>query len=380
MNETISIARCDDYEPQAVRSALEKVLAETDGLSWLKKGMKVALKTNLVAGSDPEKAIVTHPAVLTALTEILVERRAEVVIGDSPGGTFSAPVLKHIYKASGLEFCEAAGASLNNNFEQTETSFPEGVIMKHFTYTSWVKEADAVIGVCKLKSHGMMTMSANVKNFFGIIPGTMKLEYHYRFPNHDDFADMLVDINEYLKPALYITDAIVGMEGNGPTAGTPRKIGALLASKDPYALDVLCAELIGLTPEKVPTIRASVRRGLTSADTDTLQICGEWKDLIVSDYEKVEQAHSITFSNYIPGFLQGTVARLMQARPQVTASECIGCKKCFEICPAKAITMKDGKPQIDRSKCIRCFCCQEFCPKGAMKVHRRLFTRVINKF
>lgn len=380
MSEVISIKECDSYSPDLVRAALDSIIEETGGLSWLKEGMTVAIKTNLVAGSDPDKAIITHPAVLTELTRILKERGASVIIGDSPGGTFSQPVLKHIYKISSLEGAVEAGALLNMNFEQSETSFPEGKIMKHFTYTSWVKEADAIIGVCKLKSHGMMTMSANVKNFFGIIPGTMKLEYHYRFPNHDDFADMLVDINEFLKPSFYITDAIVGMEGNGPTAGTPRHIGALLGSKDPYGLDVLCAKLIALEPEKVPTIKAAACRGLSGTSAEDLNIKGSWHDLVVPDYEKVEQAHSITFSNYIPGFMQGTVAKLMQARPQVAASECIGCRKCHDICPAKAITMKNGKPQINRKQCIRCFCCQEFCPKGAMKVHRGVFTRVINRF
>ena len=61
---------------------------------------------------------------------------------------------------------------------------------------------------------------------------------------------------------------------------------------------------------------------------------------------------------------------ILETRPVLEKKSCVGCKMCSEICPAKAITMKDGKARIDRKKCIRCFCCQEFCPKSAMKVGR----------
>ena len=65
--------------------------------------------------------------------------------------------------------------------------------------------------------------------------------------------------------------------------------------------------------------------------------------------------------------------------PKLDGSSCVGCGKCAQTCPAKAITMKRGKPQINRSVCIHCFCCQEFCPKGAMKVGRTWFGKLISK-
>ncbi|MDO4478598.1 MAG: DUF362 domain-containing protein [Lachnospiraceae bacterium] len=375
----IAVAACPSYDENEVAGALQTLLEATGGLDFVKPGMTIALKTNLVSGAAPEKAVCTHPAVLTALTKWLIDRGASVIIGDSPGGPFSPAVMKHVYKVSGLQTAEAAGAKLNENCAQTAASFPEGKIMKQITYTSWLSEADAVIGVCKLKTHGMMTYSGNVKNFFGAIPGTMKLEYHYRFPKHEDFADMLVDINEFLKPAFYITDAVVGMEGNGPTAGTPRQVGALLASKDPYALDEICARMIGLDPMTVPTIAAAKMRGLGAENP---AIFGDWQAFAVPDYQKVTKMKDITFSGYIPKFLMPVVTKLLQARPQVKSSECIGCRKCHDICPARAISMtaegKAGRPVIDRSQCIRCFCCQEFCPKGAMKVKRSALARFIN--
>ena len=186
---------------------------------------------------------------------------------------------------------------------------------------------------------------------------------------------MLIDLNTCLKPVLYLTDAIVGMEGNGPTSGTPRHIGALLASQDPYGLDLLCAHLIGLSPEQVPTIVAAVKRGLGSMALSDLQIIGDPAPYVVPDYQNITKPDSIEFSSVVPQFALPFVRRILKARPVPEKNTCIGCEKCREICPAKAIHMQEKKPVIDTKKCIRCFCCQEFCPVGAMKVHRSWLAR-----
>lgn len=376
-NKVIGIEACLDYEIEHVRSAMRHLMEKTAALDFVQPGMRIAIKTNLVSASAPEKAIVTHPAVLTVLTEMLREKGAQAVIGDSPGGLFTPGILEKNYRLSGLLAAKEAGAELNLDVSVQEVSHPEGKVMHSFTCTSWLLQTDAVIDCCKLKTHGMMGMSANVKNMFGVIPGTMKPEYHFRFPKHEDFADMLVDINTCIKPCLYITDAVVGMEGNGPTSGTPRKIGALLASKDPYGLDVLCAHLIGLEPAQVPTVAAAQRRGLCTFSVDDLSVLGDPEAYVVQDYEHVAKLNSLEFSTVVPQFALPLVRKILQARPKVEKEECIGCGKCRDICPAKAIRMEDKKPVVDSHVCIRCFCCQEFCPKGAMKVHRSLITRLL---
>ena len=376
-NKVIGIEACPDYEIEHVRSAMRHLMEKTAALDFVQPGMRIAIKTNLVSASAPEKAIVTHPAVLTVLTEMLREKGAQAVIGDSPGGLFTPGILEKNYRLSGLLAAKEAGAELNLDVSVQEVSHPEGKVMHSFTCTSWLLQTDAVIDCCKLKTHGMMGMSANVKNMFGVIPGTMKPEYHFRFPKHEDFADMLVDINTCIKPCLYITDAVVGMEGNGPTSGTPRKIGALLASKDPYGLDVLCAHLIGLEPAQVPTVAAAQRRGLCTFSVDDLSVLGDPEAYVVQDYEHVAKLNSLEFSTVVPQFALPLVRKILQARPKVEKEECIGCGKCRDICPAKAIRMEDKKPVVDSHVCIRCFCCQEFCPKGAMKVHRSLITRLL---
>ena len=72
------------------------------------------------------------------------------------------------------------------------------------------------------------------------------------------------------------------------------------------------------------------------------------------------------------------LAMLLRSRPALKEG-CIGCGRCAQLCPAKAITIKNKKAKIDRRKCIRCFCCQEFCPTGAMVVQRSFAARLLEK-
>lgn len=378
----VYLSACEDYSEQKVRAALEAALSAVQGFSFVKPGMKVVIKTNLVAAAKPEAAVTTHPALLCALTDLLTERGATVVIGDSPGGLYNAVYVNRIYNACGMQAVKERGALLNQNFEKTEAENPAGLVLKRLTYTSYLDDCDAIIDCCKLKSHGMMGMSGAVKNMFGAIPGVMKPEYHYKFPDYADFANMIVDINEFFKDKLrlVIVDAVQGMEGNGPTAGTPRHIGMIAVSRSPYEADLVCAKIIGLTKDKVPTLQAALERGFTPAVAEQVQTNRPIADFAVNDYQHVAVPHSLLFAGDEKKPFKRAFSKLagwvLRTRPVLRTSECVGCGVCKRICPAGAIQMEAGKAVIDRSRCIRCFCCQEFCPQGAMKVKRTLLARL----
>lgn len=376
---------CENYEEPTVKAALEAVLAPIGGLDWVREGMTVGIKANLVSAMKPEECATTHPSLLCALTELLRERGARVIIGDSPGGVYTAVFVSHVYSAAGLSVCEAAGAELNRDLGTVEARFPEARVLKSFTYTSWLDSCDAIINVCKLKSHGMMGMSAAAKNMFGVIPGTMKPEYHFRFPNMADFAHMLVDINDYFseKVKLCVVDAIEGMEGNGPTKGTPRHIGVLLASVSPHTVDAVCRKLICLSEDAVPTLSAARQRDMLPDEISLITVgCLDSRrsaeDFAVKDFQHVavRRGHLFTSKGKL---VSKVLEKLLDSRPELKENECVGCAKCANICPATAIVMENKKAVIDRDKCIRCFCCQEFCPTGAMKVRRTLIARILVK-
>ena len=379
----VSVIKCDSYESLEIKNALSEALGAIGGLDWVTKGMKIAIKANLVSFMSPDKAATTHPALLCELVKMLVEKGAEVIIGDSPGGLYNTAYVNKVYKATGMYDTEKAGAKLNHNFGQTEVKNPDGVVLKSFVYTSWLDEADYIINFCKLKTHGMMGMSAAAKNIFGVVPGTLKPEYHFKFPSHSDFARMIVDLDEFFKVKLCICDAIVGMEGNGPTMGTPRQIGAVLASQSPHKMDLVCAKIIGLTKADVPTLEAAYERNLIPATAEKLDVFGDVDSLVIDDYKNIPVHTSVEFKKESTKFF-GKMAsviteRALRSKPTLKSNECVGCGVCRDICPAKAIKIENGKAMIDRKLCIRCFCCQEFCPKGAMKVKRTFIAKVLSK-
>ena len=375
----VSIVRCADYGEETCERALREVLVPFGGLDWVRPGMRVVIKANLVSAMKPEKAATTHPALLAALTQMLRERGANVVIGDSPGGTFAVTHLSAVYRVCGLSEAEAAGAELNRDFSQKEADLPEAHTAKHITYTGYLDGADAIISFCKLKSHGMLSLSAATKNLFGAIPGIIKPEYHYRYPDPMDFADMLIDLNEFFRPKLYLVDAVQTMEGNGPTAGTPKYMGALLAGTNPHKIDLLCAKLIGLEAKNVPTLRAAQERGLTPASAEELEVSGNAEEFVCKDFVTVQRGTGTDFGAQKGKLLGAAAKTVLRARPKLKRSRCVGCGVCRDTCPAHAIVIEKGKAKIDRRACIRCFCCQEFCPKGAMRVHRTWVARIAGK-
>ncbi len=367
----VTFAPCGSY----AKEDCQKALAEILDLSWVQPGMRIGIKANLVHAAKPEEAATTHPMLLQVLTEMLKEKGASVVIGDSPGGLYNEIALSKVYRQCGLE---ETGAELNHDFSVTPVLFSQGQVLKNFTCTAWLNRCDAIINFSKLKSHGMMAMTAAVKNFFGAVPGTMKPEYHYRYPDPLDFANMLVDLQEYFQPKLHIVDAVTCMEGNGPTAGTPRPMGLVLASENPYDLDQICAKLLGLQPEQVLTQKAALARGLV---TDTT-FPAELEAYIASDF-KIPPTKSTLFKNILPGkagnLLSVVIGKVLAPRPTLKPEACISCGKCQKMCPAKAIELKKGLPRINRNKCISCFCCQEFCPKGALEAKRPAIAKLLAK-
>ena len=299
MENKVYWTSCSKYDEQLIENSYQELLINNNLLDFVTPGLKVGIKLNLVSHMHPDKAATTHPLLVKRLCEILISKGAIVTIGDSPGGLFTEGVLKTVYKETGMTVCLETGAILNFNVG-TKVVKTDGKVVKNLDSSNWLDEQDVLINYSKLKSHGMMALSASVKNMFGTVPGILKPEYHYRYPNHEDFANMLIDINEHYKCKLNIIDAVVGMDGNGPTQGNPKLIGAILASTNPYALDVVAANIIKLPIDNVFTITESIKRGLT-IDFEGIILNKPIDEIIVEDFNNILPGKNMEFTEKFKG-------------------------------------------------------------------------------
>ena len=272
----VVLSDCYEYDYNLVKEKLIYSVEELGGFeSYLNKDETVLLKVNLLMKKKPEDAVTTHPIFVKALADILVEYGVKVIIGDSPGGPFNERALKSIYEVCGYKDLENGDTvKLNDNYESFEAKHPQGMILKNITVMDLLNNVDKVISVSKLKTHGMMGFTGAVKNMFGIIPGILKAEYHFKMPEVKDFSQMLVDVCLYSKPVLSFMDGIVGMEGAGPSGGEPVNSKIIIASDSPYHLDYVAVNIIGASPESIPTVKRTIERGLVKALGEDIDIKG----------------------------------------------------------------------------------------------------------
>ncbi len=379
---TVAIARCDGYASDDVDRAVRRAVDIVGGMErFVAPGAKVLLKPNLLQGQEPERCVTTHPAVVAAVARLLAEHGCRVVIADSPGAgiVYNESNLRRAYSRSGFAaVAEETGAVLNYDTGYGVVSFPEGVAVKQFSIIAPALEADAIVVVSKVKTHMWTRMTGAAKNLFGLIPGLEKPVFHFRFRDEYAFGSMLVDLNECMKPRLQIVDAVIGMEGDGPQAGTPRKIGAILAGSDYAAVDTVLARLIGMDPLEIGTTRSAAARGLV--DPSAVRTVGDDPgEFAVPDFKKPSTytgARVGTWRRVVLAVVQ-RFGRTYAPRPGVIAPACIGCGKCERICPVHAITVSEGRATVDLSRCIRCYCCHEICTEHAIALSRGFTGRLL---
>lgn len=388
--EKISLIACDSYEQEKIDAAVRRAIDLLGGMEkFVAPGQVVLLKANLVMKCDVEKAATTHPSVVEAVGKLAFTAGASrVVIADSAGGPFNESYMGGIYKACGLkDVADRCGFELNSNYDSYAVEMNEAKVGKRFLICDCLQQADVIINLCKLKTHQFTGYTNAVKNMFGAIPGLTKVEMHGQFKTLDVFGDFMYDIHTYFKDklTLNVCDAVIAMEGAGPSNGTPRKIGAIIAGSNPVAVDAVGVELMNLEPKTMPFIEKGIERGFIDENLSIEVLGDEVEPLIVRDFKTVMPNNFKPFASAVPKWLQPSVHRLMTQRPSVNRKKCKGCKKCFEHCPVQAITMKPTKKggipkaHFDYNKCIRCFCCQELCPFGLVEVKSGIVYKIIHK-
>lgn len=376
---TVVAVFCDSYDQDTVYEAVCLGINILGGLgSFILPKEKILVKPNLLKPANADSAVTTHPSVILAVLRMLEEFGCRFVrFGDSPGHDSGEHVADSLGLPRDVPVHGAYFASMN---EEVKVAFPEGLTEKEFYFAREVTEANAIINVCKMKTHALMRVTGAVKNLFGLTCGYRKAREHVKFPNASVFARMLVDIHRCVKPRLHIMDAVIAMEGNGPGAGTPTPMNLLLFSTDPVAIDTVFCALIHMDPQTVPTNVQGEAMGLGTCCPENIRVLLVDSKAVINPTEMSVDSFARSYGN--PEFEVDRMKKdiLMRSlgvlerftrRPFIHKELCVHCGICVSHCPVpgKAISFKNGKdqpPVYDRQKCIRCYCCQEMCPQKAI--------------
>jgi uncharacterized protein (DUF362 family)/ferredoxin len=385
---TVALIACDTYDEEQVYGAVKAGIDLIGGISrFVKPGEKIVMKPNVLVGTSPEHCVCTHPSVMKAAGRILLEADVKLSCGDS--SAFGKCEV-NMRRAGLKQAADELGISLADFDKGRVVTNKEALMNERFIIANAVLEADGVVSLSKLKTHEFTRFTGAVKNQFGCIPGALKSQFHARLPDPYQFGAMLVDVTTLVKPRLYIMDAIVAMEGNGPRSGNPRKLGVLLFSSDPVALDAVACRIIDLNPELVPTFEPGERAGLGTYHYDNITVVGHnIEEFISKDFAVVRRpivsATSRGVARRMRVRLSTYIRRKVCPKPTIDKTRCTSCGTCVRLCPVspKAVHWRKGDesrpPVHDYNNCIRCFCCQEVCPEGAISVTDPLLSKILSR-
>jgi len=368
----ISLVKCSTYNQSEVDAAVKKAVDLLGGMSvFVKPGNKVLLKPNLLSAKTPDQAITTHPAVVEAVIILVKEAGGIPMVGDSPAGAFKS--LEEFWNTTGmLEVCRRHSVELIS-FEKSGVQQKE-CNGKKYHLARPVLDADVIINLPKLKTHSLTLMTGAVKNMYGVIPGLKKSMYHKQAPKPWDFSKLVVDIYALAKPHLTIVDAVVGMEGLGPSAGSPRNLCFVMAGQDGVALDSYAAHLLGKKPLEIPTTKIAWQQKVGIADLKQIEVLGDQ----ISPLKDFKWPPN-WFYSLIPNFLAKYAARLFWVRPAIDPKLCINCGYCVESCPVSALASVGAVPEFNYKLCINCLCCSEVCPRHAVYQKRSPLARLLGR-
>ncbi|MCQ6962601.1 DUF362 domain-containing protein [Methanolobus chelungpuianus] len=370
MASKVSIIPCTDYSLAAgsVRASVDLIGGL---LPVIQTGDRVLLKPNILAARRPENAVTTHPAIVSAMCELVREAGGIPVIGDGagiacPGATAEA------FAASGIAaVAEELDVELINfqtaGFEKVDV--PLAMHFPKLFVSKAVLDADVIISLPKLKTHELTYYTGAVKNMFGALPLKHRKEMHL-LAERKLFGEAVIDLYSVARPHLAVMDGVVGMEGNGPSHGKPVNTGVIMAGYDPVSLDITASRLIGLDPMEVPTTRAALERGFGTCEPEIVGAPLEGASV------KYKPSNGGILFN-VPTFITRIFGRYYSVMPGIDNSRCIRCGACVSACPVHAIGYEDDKLSIDKERCILCYCCREMCPEDAVGSERSLLAKIL---
>ncbi len=365
--ETVSVVPCSSYEQKKIDKAIEEALEKIN--FKIKPKSRILIKPNLVSNNTPEQHSVTHYTLIDFLCRYFLKNKCEVVIGESSAFYLKGYTMKSYQSSKIYDIAKKYSVPLVAFENEKTISVPKKNLkfLDELYIPEIVNKFDLIVDVPKIKTHQLMRFTGALKNLYGIVPGGYKQILHLKTKNINEMAEIMLDLYGNLKPKiLSVADAVIGLDG-GPAAviGKPKKIGYILASMNPIALDIIACQIIGYSPEDIPTITMAEKRKLINIKN--VKVLGSFNE--------------VRFEKLLKGPIKNKdkdsiLITKTYAVPKITR-KCDLCRECISYCPTKAFKIESNKVKLDKIKCISCYSCVPACPLNAIKLKQQPMNRFI---
>jgi uncharacterized protein (DUF362 family) len=257
---SVFVAKASDYEAN-LESTIAAGLLELGLGHRFARGKTVLLKPNLVEPSRAAPEVNTHPNVVRAAAAVFRSWGARhVFVAEGPGHCHdSLVVLEQSGLGEMLEECGLEFVDLNHDDVEFVPNRLKQSALPRLALPASLLRADLIVSLPKLKTHHWAGVTLSLKNLFGVMPGIF-----YGWPknvlHYAGIGQSILDIAAAVRPHLAIVDGIIGMEGDGPIMGLPRRLGVLVMGTNLPAVDATCARLMRIDPHRVEYLAAASAR------------------------------------------------------------------------------------------------------------------------
>ena len=240
---------------------------------------RILIKVNFITTKTWDTGATTDPMVVEAIIRKLKNLPAEIYVVESDATMTNA---SKAFEATGMaEMCRHNSVewlNLRNVQDRVKIPILNGERLESITVPRIVAES-AVISAAKLKTHMSTQVTLGMKNMFGLLPDKFKAKYHSM-----GISKVIVDINSVLKSRLTVIDGFIGMEGAGPSSGTPIQMDLIIAGEDPVATDATACRIMGIDPHEVSHIQGAAEKGL--GNIDDIQVLGQTIEDVVRIFQR----------------------------------------------------------------------------------------------
>ncbi len=280
---TVILTRCEDYSRSQIAGAIRKQFDLLGGVDkFVRPGDSVLIKPNFIAPRSRRYATQTHPAVIIEVARLLKDFGAKPFVGDSPAWSNAFACAKALQLEEPLKKLSVPVKQLDKpKWCRTGPGNTKVGI------STAALEADVIINLPKLKTHQQLAATFAVKNMFGCVSGKRKALWHFRKgKNISEFCRFLIELYQFLKPALTIIDGVVAMDGNGPIRGRTRPLGYIIGGTDPIACERVCGRLVNINPDDLPIVRTARQMGFGCASSEKIKTGGDgFPEQVCTDFE-----------------------------------------------------------------------------------------------